>query len=647
VLATVKRIVVGRPLGSDEVGHATLPKRLALPIFCSDPLSSVAYATQEIILVLVIGGTTALTLTPWIGLAVVFLLVVVVTSYSKTVHAYPGGGGAYAVSKENLGQRPALVAAAALIVDYVLTVAVSVTSGVSNLVSAFPTLQPHAMLLCLGMVALLTAINLRGIRESGRAFAAPTYAFIGIVLAMLALGLYKEVLGDGVTAASAGYQVHGHDLTTAALVYLVLRAFASGCTALTGVEAISNGVPFFRSPKSRNAATTLVVMGALAITMFYGVTLLATAAGVRYAEDPVELGLPPGTVQQTVIAQLGTAVFGAGSSGFYFLQIATMLVLVLAANTAYNSFPQMASVLGRDGFMPRQFGRRGDRLAFSNGIVILALAAAALIIAFDASVTRLVQLYILGVFLSFTLSQLGMVRHWTRALAGDEGTPSPDSRRSRHVSRAVNAVGATVTALVLLIVISTKFTHGAWIVMVAIPTIVAVMMGIKRHYSNTDQRLAAPDGGVILPSRVHGVVLVNRLNAPALQALAYARATRPSTLVGLHVDLDATSTARLEKQWLRRGVPVPLVTVASPFRDVTGPVIDHVRRQRRESPRDIVAVYVPEYVVRHWWEHLLHNQSALRLKSRLLFLPGVIVTSVPLQLDTVEIEPDRMLEMRA
>ncbi len=364
-------------------------------------------------LVLAIGGAAALTLTPWVGLAVVFLLVVVVASYSKTVYAYPGGGGAYAVSKENLGQTPALVAASALIVDYILTVSVSVTSGVSNLVSAFPDLAPHTLTICVGIVVLLTAVNLRGLRESGRAFAAPTYAFIAVVLTMLGLGLYKILFGDGVTAESAGYTVHGADLTSAAMVYLVLRAFASGCTALTGVEAISNGVPFFRKPRSRNAAVTLVVMGALAITMFYGVTLLATSAGVKYAEYPAELGLPADYVQQTVIAQLGTAVFGAGSFGFYFLQIATMLVLVLAANTAYNAFPQMASVLGRDGFLPRQLGRRGDRLVFSNGIILLAAFAALLIVAFDASVTRLVQLYILGVFLSFTLSQFGMVRHWT------------------------------------------------------------------------------------------------------------------------------------------------------------------------------------------------------------------------------------------
>ncbi len=487
------------------------------------------------------------------------------------------------------------------------------------------------MAICLGLVLMLTVVNLRGIKESGRTFAGPTYAFITIVLVMLGVGLAKILFGDGVAAESASYPLQGHDLTSLALVLLVLRAFASGCTALTGIEAVSNGVPFFRAPKSRNAAETLVVMGALAVTMFYGVTLLAAAAGVQYTEDPSALGLPADYVQPTVIAQLGSAVFGAGSVGFYVLQITTMAVLVLAANTSFNAFPQLASVLGRDGFLPRQFGRRGDRLVFSNGIVVLATMAGLLIVVFDASVTRLVQLYILGVFLAFTLSQLGMVRHWTGELRKGGG-----GRRGMHTSRVINAVGATVTSLVLVIVILTKFSHGAWIVMVAIPSLVFLMTGIQRHYRTADTRLAAPDAGFRLPSRVHAIVLVSRLNAPALQALAYARATRPDTLVGLHVDLEAADTARLEREWIARDIPVQLVLAHSPYRDVTGPILEHVSQVRRESERDIVVIYVPEYLVTHWWEQLLHNQSALRLKSRLLFVPGVIVTSVPLVLEELE-----------
>ena len=630
--------MVGRPLNTAQSQHQLLPKWLALPLFCSDPLSSVAYATDEIILVLILGGLAALSFTPWVGAAVVVLLAIVVTSYRKTVYAYPGGGGAYAVAKENFGQGTALVAAAALVVDYILTVAVSVTSGVANLVSAFPSLDPWTVWLSVAIVIVLTLGNLRGIKESGRAFAFPTYAFIASVLIMLGVGAFRAITGNPVQAPTANLTVHGSTIQGLALVFLLLRAFASGCTALTGVEAVSNGVPFFRAPKSRNASLTLLGMGILAITMFGGITMLAFQANVRIADDPTELGLPADAVQQTVIAQLGSAVFGQGSIAFYALQIFTMLVLVLAANTAYNSFPILASVLGRDGYLPRQFGRRGDRLVFSNGILILSGVAILLIIGFDASVSRLIQLYILGVFLSFTISQGGMVRHWNRELAV---TDDSTLRRKIHSSRAVNAVGASVTALVLVIVVLTKFSHGAWLVMIAVPLFVVLMVAIHRHYVRTDKRLAAPAGGVRLPSRVHAVVLVSRINAPAMQALAYARATRPSTLVGLHVQTDRSDIGALQQEWDDRAIPVPLVVIESPYRDVTTPVLQYINDIRRDSPRDIVSVFIPEYVVTHWWETLLHNQSALRLKARLLFMPGVISTSVPLLLnDELEITDD-------
>lgn len=635
VSRTVKRVLVGRPLLSAQSQHQLLPKWLALPVFCSDPLSSVAYATDEIILVLILGGLATLSFQPWVGLAVVLLLAIVVTSYRKTVHAYPGGGGAYAVAKDTFGQGTALVAAGALIVDYILTVAVSVTSGVANLISAFPGLDPYAVQLSLVIVAVLTVMNLRGVKESGKAFAFPTYAFIASVLIMLAAGVLRFLTGNPVVAPSADYPVHGASIGGLALVFLLLRAFASGCTALTGVEAISNGVPFFRKPKSRNASLTLLGMGILAITMFGGITMLAFQAHVRIADDPVELGLPPGTVQQTVMAQLGSAVFGAGSLGFYALQIFTTLVLVLAANTAYNSFPILASVLGRDGYLPRQFGRRGDRLVFSNGILILATVAALLIIGFDASVTRLIQLYILGVFLSFTISQAGMVRHWNRVLPDLGG----GDRTAALRSRLINAVGASVTALVLVVVVVTKFSHGAWLVILAVPLFVGLMVLIHGHYRRVDARLAAPDGPATLPSRVHSIVLVSRINAPALQALAYARATRPTTLVGLHVQTDRSDITALQDEWERRDIPVPLVVVESPYRDVTTPVVEYVKHLRRESPRDLVSVFIPEYVVTHWWETLLHNQTALRLKTRLLFVPGVISVSVPLLLTDSDVDP--------
>jgi amino acid transporter len=629
---SIKRIMVGEPLRNDRAAHTLLPKWLALPVFCSDPLSSVAYATEQILLVLILGGLAALTLTPWVGLAVIVLLIIVVASYTKTVYAYPGGGGAYAVAKENFGQRPALVAAAALIVDYILTVAVSVTAGVANLVSAFPELAPWILELSLAMVVVLTLVNLRGVRESGRSFALPTYLFIVTVLVMLGTAVVRTVMGYPVVAESADYPVEAASVTGMAAVFLLLRAFASGCTALTGVEAISNGVPFFRAPKSRNAALTLVGMGALAVTMFGGVTALAVTSGVKISEDPTELGLPADAVQPTVIAQLGSAVFGASSLGFFVLQLSTTAVLVLAANTAYNSFPIMASVLWRDGYLPRQFGRRGDRLVFSNGVVILAGSASVLIVAFDASITHLVQLYILGVFLSFTISQAGMVRHWGRELRAALPAQAAAIRRSR----ALNAVGASVTALVLVIVVVTKFTHGAWLVIVAIPLFVLLMSSIHRHYERTEDRQAAPPGGVVLPARVHAVVLVSRINAPAMQALAFARAARPSTLVGLHVQTDRSDVGTLSDEWTRRDIPVPLVVVDSPFRDVTGPAVEFVRRLHEEHPGDMIAVYIPEYVVSHWWETLLHNQSAIRLKARLLFVPRVVTTSVPILLDGVE-----------
>lgn len=631
-MLSFKRVVVGDPIRSSDGHHSLLSKTLALPIFCSDPLSSVAYATDEILLVLVLGGVTALTWTPWVGLAVIALLAIVVTSYRKTVYAYPGGGGAYAVAKENFGQRTALVAASALIVDYILTVAVSVTSGVANFTSAFPALVPYTLHMSLGLVVVLTLMNLRGVRESGKAFAAPTYLFISSVLLLLAVGVIKQVTGHPIVAESASLTVHANSVTGSTAVFLLLRAFASGCTALTGVEAISNGVPYFKPPKSRNASLTLLAMGILAITMFGGVTWLSVASGIRISDDPATLGLPANTTQPTVLAQLGTAVFGNGSFGFFALQIFTTIVLVLAANTAYNSFPIMGSVLGQDGYFPRQFGRRGDRLVFSNGILFLAGMSIFLIVIFDASVTRLIQLYILGVFLSFTISQAGMVKHWNRLMP----TASAGERGRMMRSRVVNLVGAVVTAVILVIVVLTKFAHGAWMVVIAIPLFYALMVAINVHYERLDIRMAPAPGGVRLPSRVHGVVLVSRLHAPAMQALAYARATRPDKIHALHVVTDRSNIEALQQTWTDRSIPVPLVMLESPYRDLTQPVIEYIRDLRQSSPRDIVAVYVPEYVVAHWWEALLHNQSALRLKVRLRFEPGVIVTSVPLRLDLAE-----------
>jgi amino acid transporter len=610
------------------MGDTLLPKWLALPVFCSDPLSSNAYATEEILLVLSVGGLSLLQLAPWVAGAVILLLAVVVISYRQTCHAYPNGGGAYAVSRANLGQNAALIAAGALLIDYVLTVAVSVAAGVSNIVSAFPSLAPHAVALSAGLVAVLALANLRGLRESGTVFAIPTYAFVAAIFTMIAIGVFRTATGSAPVAESAHISIAAATPATGGLllVAVVLRSFASGCTALTGVEAVSNGVPNFRPPKSKNAAGTLAIMAVLTIAMFIGLTTLAMVTHVHITDDPTRLvGAPAGYVQRTVIAQLSGAVFGSGSIGFYFVQSVTALILVLAANTAFNGFPILASILGQDGFLPRQLARRGDRLVFSNGILILAAFAIALLIAFKASPTRLIQLYILGVFVSFTLSQAGMVRHWSAKLrltrVGEHGTI--------HRARAINGFGAALTATVLIIVLTTKFTHGAWLVVVAMPVLYAVMHGIKRHYDLVERALAPQPGGVPLPSRVHAVVLVSRLNTPALRALAFARATRPSSLVALHVGTSQADTDKLMAEWDARNVPVALTVLDSPYRDITRPALEYIADIRRLSPRDVVAVFVPEYVVEHWWEQFLHNQSALRIKARLLFQGGVMVISVP------------------
>jgi amino acid transporter len=626
-VGSVARAVLGRPLRSDRLEETLLPKKLALPVFCSDPLSSVAYATEQIVLVLGLGGLALLGLTPWLGGAVVVLLVVVVASYRQTCDAYPNGGGAYAVSRDNLGEDAALVAASALLIDYVLTVAVSVVAGVAAITSAVPALGDHAVALSLGFVVLLTVVNMRGIKESGRAFAVPTYGFVVAIFAMLGVGFAKVLFGGGITAESAHYGLrqvaHTGGLLT---VFLALRAFASGCTALTGVEAVSNGVPAFKEPKSRNAGLTLVAMGLLAITMFGGITVLALLAHVHMAEDPSALvGFPSGGEQKTALSQIALAAFGAGAP-FYLLQGFTAAILVLAANTAFNGFPQLSSLLGRDGFLPRQLAHRGDRLVFSNGIVVLAAIAAALIVAFDAQVTRLIQLYILGVFLSFTLSQCGMVRHWQRRLAGEP--LAARERRQLRRKQVVNATGAVVTGLVLIIVLATKFAQGAWIVVLAAPILFATMKAIARHYRELAQELQPTAAGVSMPGRVHAVVLVSNLLAPTLRALAFAQATAPASLVALKVSAEDIEDP-LPAQWDERAVPIKLVVVESPYRETVRPVLRYVRHLRREQPGDMISVIIPEYVVRHWWLHLLHNQTALRLKARLLFEPAVTVTSVP------------------
>ena len=637
-----RRVLIGRPLASSRLGDTLLPKRVALPVFASDPLSSVTYATQEILVILTLGGLSFLYLAPWVAAAVVLLLVVVVLSYRQLVYAYPTGGGDYEVAATNLGSNAGLTVASALLVDYVLTVAVSVSAGVDNLISAVPALREERVSIAIGLVVLLAAMNLRGIRESGRAFAVPTYLFVVGIVSMVIWGLGRTLFGQAPVAESAEYDVTAEmtDLGGIALVLLVLRAFASGCTALTGVEAIANGVPAFKRPKSRNAATTLAWMGGLSIVMFSGITALALISDVRYTEEPCDLvGFDcEANPQRTVIAQVAAATFGDGSIPFFYVQAAAALILVLAANTAFNGFPLLGSILAQHRYAPRQLHTRGDRLVFSNGILLLSIFAGVLIFSFDASVTRLIQLYIVGVFTAFTLGQTGMVRHWNSVL---RGSLRPEERRTVLRSRAINTVGATMTGVVLVIVTITKFTHGAWIVFVAMPILFLLMRGIRSHYDRVSAELAADDPSgsatALLPSRVHAIVLVSKIHKPTLRALAYARVARPDVLEAVTVKVDLEETRALIDEWDQRQIPIPLKVLDSPYREITRPIIEYVRGIRRSSPRDIVTVYIPEYIVGRWWEQLLHNQSALRLKGRLLFTPGVMVTSVPWQLESSDV----------
>ncbi|NKY39462.1 amino acid permease [Cellulomonas septica] len=642
-----KRLVLGRPVRSDRLGHTLLPKRIALPVFASDALSSVAYAPDEILLTLSLAGLSALVISPWVGLAVVVVMITVVASYRQNVHAYPSGGGDYEVANTNLGPNAGVTVASALLVDYVLTVAVSISSGAQYAATAFPPLRGHEAVFAIGLVVLLTIANLRGVKESGSAFAIPVYLFMFAIGSLALFGAIRYFTGSLPLAESAGFDVApeaGFDQGLAGLAgfFLILRAFASGCAALTGVEAISNGVPAFKKPKSKNAATTLALLGGLSIVMIMSILLLAQATQVRFAQDPsiqlLEDGVPVGDdyVQHPVISQLADSVFQGIPVMFVLVSVVTGLILVLAANTAFNGFPVLGSILARDGYLPRQLHTRGDRLAFSNGIVTLAAAAIALIWAFDAEVTRLIQLYIVGVFVSFTISQTGMVRHWTRALRTE---PNPSVRSQMKRSRVINTIGLAMTGTVLVIVLVTKFTHGAWIAILAMVAVYVLMKGINKHYQHVRAELALgedADAHRALPSRVHAIVLVSHLHRPTMRALAYARASRPQLLEAVTVGVDPEDVDALRAQWESMNLPVPLRVLDSPFREITRPVLTYVRSIRRESPRDLVVVYIPEYVVGHWWEQLLHNQSALRLKGRLLFTPGVVVASVPWQLASTE-----------
>jgi len=615
-----KRLFVGRPLRSEQMQETLLPKWLALPVFASDPLSSVAYATEEIVLYVALGGAAYLAFAKWIAAAIAVLLVIVVLSYRQTCFAYPNGGGAYAVSLENFGENAALTAASALLVDYVMTVAVSVVSGVVAITSALPSLSHHAVAMSVGFTLLLLLANLRGVKEAGKAFAIPTYTFVTLRYLMFVIGAVKGFSGHLPQASTSANALVQTARTGGVFTLIILaKAFASGCTALTGVEAISNGVPAFRRPKARNAANTLAPLGMFSITMFVGITVLA-----RHLNAQAQASGNP-----SVISQIAASVFGSSAFLFYLYQAATAGILILAANTAFSGFPVLSSILARDSYLPRQLHNRGDKLVFSNGILLLGGFAIALIVGFDANIDKLIQLYIIGVFTSFTLSQAGMVRHWNRLMTD----ATVQQRRRMQASRAMNLVGACATGLVLVIVVATKVPEGAWIAVLAMGVLFATMKAIRRHYSSVASEISiTAEDRPLLPSRNHAIVLVSRLHLPALRALAYAKATRPSSVEAVTIRIDDAELDRLREEWAAHHIDIPLVILDSPYREVTKPLLDYIRRRQEGSPRDIVTVFIPEYVIEHWWEQLLHNQSALRLKARLLFEPGIMVTSVPWRL---------------
>jgi amino acid transporter len=618
-LDTVKRILVGRPLSSAEQEHQRIPKTIALAVFSSDAISSTAYATEAILFVLVAGGAglnAALNQLIPIAVAVAILLAIVATSYRQTIFAYPNGGGSYVVTRENFRtENPSLVAGASLLVDYILTVAVSISAGVAAIISipAFHRWQDQRVAIGLGLILFITVMNLRGIKESGRVFAFPTYAYIVVLLALVVYGLARTygIFGPPIhdvpfkPADYTGTRILGGSVG----LFLLLRGFSSGAVALTGVEAISNGVPAFRRPESHNAAATLAWMATILGSLFFGVSVLAHHLR------------PYPSKTQTVFSQLGHAVFGNGPV-YVFLQFATAAILTLAANTAYADFPRLSSIIARDGFLPRQLANRGDRLVFSNGILVLAGAAALLIIAFGGKTDALIPLYAVGVFTSFTLSQAGMVRHHR-------------SEREQAWKRniVINGVGSCATGLVLIIVAVSKFGEGAWVPIALIPLIVLLFKAIHRHYAGVAAALAVPPD--FKPRRMNHtvVVLVGTPHRGVLEALAYAKSLSPNHLVAVTVVSDDEERDHIEQQWSERNIGVPLEIVFSPYRELSRPVLRFVDELDARFENDIITVVIPEFVVRHWWGHLLHNQSALILKGRLLFRRGTVVTSVPYHVD--------------
>jgi amino acid transporter len=623
-MSTLKRLLVGKPLPSSDEGHQRLGKLVALAVFASDAISSTAYATEELLLQLVpLAGQAALEYLIPIAIIVVVLLVIVISSYRQTLYAYPQGGGSYIVSRDNLGKTPSLVAGASLLVDYTLTVSVSVSAGVAAITSAFPELRDQRVPLCLAFLVLLVALNLRGVKESGRLFAVPTYVYLLTLGGLLVLGLARSYLGDlpalPPNEESLNELTHGGALLTGITAMALMRAFSSGAVALSGIEAISNGVPAFRKPEARNASTTLVTMGVILASFFFGISVLA-----HRLQPTVEEG------GETLLSIMAGAVFGGDSLLYFALQAATAAILILAANTAFNAFPSLSSILARDGYLPRQLYNRGDRLVFSNGILLLAAAAGLLIVVFGGVTTALIPLYAVGVFTGFTLSQSGMVRHHLRV-----------RERGWQRNTAVNAIGAVATFIVLAVVVISKFTIGAWIPAIVIPVIVFLLRAIHRHYERVAALLRVPEGYRPLPHTHTVVVLVGTIHQGVLAALTYARSLAPDRLIALSVVSSPEESEDIVEQWDRHHLhDVELQRRYSPYRELTQPVLKYLDELDAAYENDIITVVVPEFVLGRWWEQFLHNQSALMLKGRLLFRRNTVVTSVPFHLTAPPVESE-------
>ncbi|GHO60203.1 APC family permease [Ktedonobacter robiniae] len=612
----VKRFLIGSPLTNAQAAHERLTKFKALAVLSSDAISSVAYATEASMVALLAAGAMATGIVFPISIAIVLLLAIVAISYRQTIPAYPGGGGSYIVAKDNLGTLPGLVAAASLLIDYILTVSVSVSSGVQNLASVFQGLGPYVVAIDVALVILITIVNLRGIRESGSVFAIPTYFFIASAVIMIVGGLFKAYLIDHQPFMAAFHPPTGITGTEPVSIFLILKAFASGCSAMTGVEAISNGVPAFKKPETKNAAITLTWMASILAILFIGITLLAMAYGVT----PQVGGNP------TVIAQIAQKVF-QGPFAFFFpiFQLSVLFILVLAANTSYADFPRLASLLARDHFLPHQFAFRGDRLAFSTGIVVLAIFASALLIIFKGSTDALIGLYAVGVFMSFTLSQSGMVIHWWRLRSTERGW-------QRKIS--INALGACTTLVVAIVIAWTKFLEGAWVVVILIPILVLMFMSIHKHYHGVERQRTTTVPGRAAEIKHLFIVPIAAMDRVSVQSIAYARSITKN-VVAVHVSIDEGDTDKVRATWQDWAKRLPsddktmLVVIESPYRSLYRPILDYIDSVKELYPEFTITVLLPEFVVAHWWEHFLHNQTALRLKAALLFRPGIVVTSMP------------------